>query len=396
MNNNIGNLVNEVSSRYGLGPDYKQVLLNKFATDSRDINTISNELNIYASYYRYQSIINNAIRVAPPLSDNNNYYISTFDNSGKMVLQGVNVTDINKDKNEVMINNLFKGNMKHSQVDEIEVCICQIGKYLNFDIVEEYMLYDANKNKNSIVIRDIINDDEFYDAENLKNRMIKLVNGGKLRKTNWQSKYDGLSVANVRDDYKVSIDYGLNVIKNLPSIREDDYKEIEKKYFDMIIFDSLINQSERNMVDYGIICDKETRRYSFAPLFDNVFPTILKNNNVIYFNGITCNRYELMETLIYDYYDKVSDRIEYLINNKDNIIKNIDIICKYNLSLANYIMLTNNIKGNIEYFEKLIKEKELTIRNENAGFVDVATMTIVLVIIVIFSIAIGYLLYCIN
>lgn len=396
MNNNIVNLVNEVSSKYSLNSGYQKALMEKFQNDNRDINTISHEVYMYASYYRYQDIINGAISVTPPLSNGHNYYIRTFDNNGKIVLQGVNVSSINNEKNEVMINNLFKGNVKHTQVDDLEVCICQIGKYLGFDIVEEYMLYNDNKEKDSIVIRDIVNDDEFYDVENLKSRMQKLINSGKLKKETWYSKYEGLSVANTKDDYRASIEYGLNIIKGLPSMREDDYGEIESKYFDMLLFDLLINQSERNFADYGIICDKETKRYSFAPLFDNVFPSLLKNNDVFYFNGITCNRYELMEILIYDYYDKIGNRVEYFISNKDNIIKTIDVICKYNLSFSNYVMLINNINTNIGYFERLIKEKELTTKNENAGFVDIVTMFIILAIIIIFSVAIGYLLYCIK
>ena len=69
------------------------------------------------------------------------------------------------------------------------------------------------------------------------------------------------------------IDYGLNLLKSLPSITEEDYKMIENNYFDMLIFDSIISQSERNFKDYGILCNKDTKKYSFAPLFDNVFPS---------------------------------------------------------------------------------------------------------------------------
>ena len=165
----------------------------------------------------------------------------------------------------------------------------------------------------------------------------------------------------------------------------------------MLIFDSIITQSERNFKDYGILCDKETKRYSFAPLFDNVFPSILKNNDILSFNGITCNRYELMECLFYNYYDKIKDKVEYILNNKDKILKTASMIFKYNVDLNTYNMLMNNIITNINYFDRLLKEKALFEQNkQNAGYVDIIHMVIAMVIIIAFSICIAYLLYNIK
>ena len=165
----------------------------------------------------------------------------------------------------------------------------------------------------------------------------------------------------------------------------------------MLIFDSIINQSERNFKDYGILCDKETKRYSFAPLFDNVFPSILKNNDILSFNGITCNRYELMECLFYNYYDKIKNRVEYILNNKDKILKTASMIFKYNVDLNTYNMLMNNIITNINYFDRLLKEKALFEQNkQNAGYVDIIHMVIAMVVIIVFSICIAYLLYNIK
>ena len=178
---------------------------------------------------------------------------------------------------------------------------------------------------------------------------------------------------------------------------EEDYKEMEKKYFDMLIFDSLINQSERNFVDYGILCDKQTKRYKYAPLFDNVFPSILKNNDVFSFNGILCNRYELMECLFYNYYDKIKDRVEYLLNNKQKILLNISNILKHNLEYNNYAMVMNNFITNINYFSKIIQEKELIEKQKtSAGYVNILQTVVSLFIIIIISFVIGYLLYTIS
>lgn len=396
MNNNILNLINSITQTYKLNPSEAQGLITKYQNDTRDIATIEKELKTYASYYQHKNIQDSIIMHTPPLTNGNNYYVMTFDNNSHITLEGVTLNEINSETSEIIVNNNFKGTKKQTGVDDLEIAICQIGKLLGFDVVEEYRIYNSNKQKDSIIIKDLKNNDEFYDVENLKKRFQKLINSGKIKKEKWVDTYQNLTVANTKDDYKAAIEYGLNILKILPSILEEDYKSIENKYFEMILFDSIINQSERKFEDYGIICNKDTKRYTFAPLFDNVFPSILKNNDVFHFNGITCNRYELMESLFHNYYDKIKIKVEYILSNKDKILQNIDIIAKYNLDLNTYIMLINNITTNINYIEKLSKERTLSQKNENAGFADIATMGVILAIIAIFSIAIAYLLYYIK
>ncbi|MBO5020264.1 MAG: hypothetical protein J6D52_06345 [Clostridia bacterium] len=95
----------------------------------------------------------------------------------------------------------FKGYQKHTQVDDIEIAICQLGKALGFDITEEYRVYNQNKQKDSVIIKDLINDDEFYDVENLNKRFNKLINAGKLKKESWVEESENLKVANTDNDY---------------------------------------------------------------------------------------------------------------------------------------------------------------------------------------------------
>ncbi|MCI6266091.1 MAG: hypothetical protein MR598_04525 [Erysipelotrichaceae bacterium] len=395
-NNNIINLINEVASKYHLTPEEVNELTTKYQTDPRDIHTINQELENLGNFYQHQNKLISMINATPNLEPGKNYYVTAFDNNSNIYLQPVSVTVTNPETSEVLVENTFKGYQKHTGVDDIEIAICQIGKLMNFDIVEEYRLYNPNKQKDSVIIRDIVNENEFYDVENLKKRFIKLINNGKLKKEKWLENSENLTVANNKEDYKLVIDYGLNIVKSLPSILEEDYQKIEKKYFDMLLFDSMINQSERDFKDYGILCDKITKRYSFAPLFDNVFPSILKNNDVISVNGITCNRYELIECLFYNYYDKIKERVEDILTNKEKYIQNIDIILKYNVDMNNYNMIMNNFVTNINYFERLNNERILVKNNSNAGYVNAIQMLVGLGIIIAFSICIAYLLYCIK
>lgn len=394
MNNNIVSLINTIASKYGLNANEVKDLSSRYQNDNRNLEIIQREMENIASYYQYQHKLAFVVNNTKPLEVGKNYYVTAFDNTSNVYLHPVSVSVINSETSEVMVDNSFRGYQKHTQVDDIEIAISQVGSLLGFEIVEEYRVYDSSKQKHSIIIKDLVNDDEFYDVDNLKRRFFKLISNGKFKKEKWVDLSSSISVANNREEYKRVIDYGLNILKSLPSITEDDYKAIEKKYFDMLIFDSIISQSERNFKDYGILCDKETKRYSFAPLFDNVFPSILKNNDIIMFNGIVCNRYELVECLFYEYYDKIEERITKILENKNRYLNNIDIILKYNLDYTNYNMILNNIISNLNYFERLIKEKTLVAsKASNAGFVNILQMIIGMVILIGFSFAIGYLLF---
>lgn len=395
--NNVVNLINSISPKYGLTKEQVNELIVKYQNDTRNIENIKHEIENIANYYMHQNKLAFTIQNTPSLNPGKNYYLTAFDSNSNIYLQPISITVTNPESSEVLVENTFKGYQKHTQVDDLEIAICQVGKLLNIDIVEEYRVYNATKQKDSIIIRDIIDDDEFYDVENLKKRFLKLITSGKLKKEKWVDAAEQLKVANTKEDYKTIIDYGLNILKSLPSMLEEDYQKIEKKYFDMLLFDSIINQSERNFKDYGILCNKETKRYSFAPLFDNVFPSILKNNDIIIVNGITCNRYELIECLFYNYYDKIKDRVDSIINKKDKYLQNIDIILKYNLDLSNYNMVLNNIITNLNYFERLNRERSrLETSSSSSGYVNIIQMIIGLIIIAIFSVCIGYLLYCIK
>ena len=392
----ITDTINQIASKYGLNQAEINTIYNNYKESPKTIEEITKEINSIGSFYFYQHKLENIKKTTPNLEPGKNYYLTAYDNNGNLYLQPVSVSVLNAEKSEVMIENTFKGYQKHTSVDDLEIAVCQIGKLLNFNVVEEYRLYNANKEKDSVIIKDLVNENEFYDVENLKKRFLKLIASGKLNKEKWVDEYQQLTVANTKEDYKSIIEYGLNILKSLPSILEEDYIKIEENYFDMLLFDCLINQSERNFKDYGIVCDKETKRYTYAPLFDNVFPSILKNNDVMTVNGITCNRYELIECLFYNYYDKIKKRVNQILTNKNIYLKNINMILKYNLDINGYNMLYNNILTNLNYFERLNNEKTMATSNKNAGYVNIIQLLIGLLIIIGFSVCIAYLLYCIK
>ena len=182
MNNEIMNLINQIAVKYKLTGDQVNTITEKFKEDKRDITIVTKELEKAANYFRYQNYFNSIIAKTPSLEPNKNNYILAFNSNSVPYLEPVSISITNEETNEVMVENSFKGTKKHTNVDDIEIAICQIGMLLGFDVIEEYRLYNSNKQKDSVVIKDLVNDNEFYDVENLKKRFLKLVNNGKLRK----------------------------------------------------------------------------------------------------------------------------------------------------------------------------------------------------------------------
>ena len=64
--------------------------------------------------------------------------------------------------------------------------------------------------------------------------------------------------------------------------------------------------------------------------------------------------------------------------------------------ISNYNMMLNNIVTNLNYFERLNKEKTLSNNNSNAGYVSIVQLVVGLAIIMGFSVLIGYLLFVIT
>ena len=110
--------------------------------------TIETELNSLGDYYQKQNNVNKAIEKAPPLEENQNYYIRTYDNNSNVILQGVNIVKTGNTSNtinqieKVMIDNKYKAyrkiNKANSAENDLEIAICQIGSLLGVNNAEEY------------------------------------------------------------------------------------------------------------------------------------------------------------------------------------------------------------------------------------------------------------------
>ena len=146
MNNNI-NLINQIGKNYNLTAEQFNLLTSKYQNDNRDEHTLTRELNNICDFYRFQNNLKNSISKTPALPAGKNYYVTAFDQNSNLYLQPVSIAVTNPNSSEVMVDNSFKGYQKHTQVDDIEISLCQLGSALGFDIVEEYRVYNQDKQK---------------------------------------------------------------------------------------------------------------------------------------------------------------------------------------------------------------------------------------------------------
>jgi len=402
---NIESLINETVAKYNLTDSQKNEILNKYKNDQRNSFALNKELESIGDYYKWQNIVDMAVKNAPPLKENQNYYIRTYDEKSNIILQGVNIekiADTNSGINQtekVFIDNKYTAYKKINKVDvadnDLEIAICQIGNLLNISGAEEYTVYNKDKKKDSIISRSVVVEDceEYYDFTTLNVKVERYIKEGKIKNSK-VPEYKNFKFQNTKDDYIKLIEKSIQIIRSLPMISQKDISSIRDAYFDMIIFGYITNQVHRDLNNYGLICNKKTKEYHFAPLFDNSILSLPNlTENQCSFNGNICDRNKLIDCLFENYYEDIREKITYIMTNKTRLIKIIDIIAKQNLDINNYNMLMEKIIKNISYLEIKYQERNNIIPNANGGYVNMLNMFIILSIISVLSIGIASLIY---
>ncbi len=398
---NIESLIKEVTEKYHLTKKEQEKILDIYKDDKRSIVSLEVEINSLADYYNWQNKVEKAINEAQPLQPNQNYYIRTYDEKSNIILQGVNIEKISDTTSgvnkveKVLIDNKYKAYKKKDIVDvadnDLEIVICQIGNLLNVSGAEEYTVYNANKEKDSIISRSVADTEyeEFYDFTSLYIKVNKYIKEGKIKHSK-VSDYEEFKFSNSKEDYIKVIEKSIQIIRSLPMISQKDIRSIKAAYFDMIIFGYITNQVDRNLNNYGLICNKKTKEYRFAPLFDNSIISLPNlDENQCSFNGYICSRNKLIDCLFENYYEDIKEKVTYIVNNKTRLIQIIDIIAKQNLDIKSYNLLMEKIIKNISYIEEKYLEKNNIIATENAGYVNVLNMFIMLALLTTISISIA-------
>ena len=103
IENNIINLINELTSRYQLPPNIVQEITIKYQNDQRSIDLVRKDIEKACNFYTTQTKLNNIISTTPPLQPGKNYYVTTFDTTSNLYLCPVSITVTNPEKSEVLV-----------------------------------------------------------------------------------------------------------------------------------------------------------------------------------------------------------------------------------------------------------------------------------------------------
>ena len=93
--NNVVNLINSISPKYGLTKEQVNELIVKYQNDTRNIENIKHEIENIANYYMHQNKLAFTIQNTPSLNPGKNYYLTAFDSNSNIYLQPISITVTN-------------------------------------------------------------------------------------------------------------------------------------------------------------------------------------------------------------------------------------------------------------------------------------------------------------
>ena len=108
MNNNL-NVIQQISKNYNLTQEQFNSLIMQYQNDTRESTLIEKEVMNTCDFYRFQNNLTATINNTNPLPEGKNYYVTAFDKNSNLYLQPVSIEVTNHEKEEVLVDNIFKG-----------------------------------------------------------------------------------------------------------------------------------------------------------------------------------------------------------------------------------------------------------------------------------------------
>ena len=172
---------------------------------------------------------------------------------------------------------------------------------------------------------------------------------------------------------KESIDYVFDLFSCLPDITTKNIEELKTAYLNVKVFEILTNSLNNNLTNYGIIVNKENKKYTykFAPTFNKY---VTKDNRLAKSETI-CNffiieKQDLIDILLKHYFKYIKELSLLVTDNNVTLYKIIDKLTKEHLEYEEYKNYKEVLKYNYDIFEKSIKaltddSLDKTIRENN-------------------------------
>ena len=357
----INNLAENLSKTDKTIGEIFTLIDNKFSNQVRKVNH-NNYLASLKEYY---------ISSIDKLKRGNNCYLLSYD-QGIKVLEQANVKvlkELNPYLNVVSINKVNKGTQKENSVsNDYELIMSDIAYLLNIDYAKTYRVFDKNMEPKGVININFEEENERFLTLEEALRFIEEESPSftltqKLKDYHDKQVRFGLKQIKNKKDYKDNIEYVIDLFKALPDITTKNLNELKKSYFNMKVFELLTNSLNNNLSNFGIIVNKESKKYTYrlSPSY-NKYTTELEtlNSEETICNFFIVNKRELLNTLIQNYYKDIKQLLTLIANNKKSLLPIISQIIKEHLNYDEYNKYYKVITDNIVMIEECVALKKIS------------------------------------
>lgn len=357
----INNLAENLSKTDKTIGEIYTLIDNKFSNQVRKVNH-NNYLASLKEYY---------ISSIDKLKRGNNCYLLSYD-QGIKVLEQANVKvlkELNPYLNVVSINKVNKGTQKENSVsNDYELIMSDIAYLLNIDYAKTYRVFDKNMEPKGVININFEEENERFLTLEEALRFIEEESPSftltqKLKDYHDKQVRFGLKQIKNKKDYKDNIEYVIDLFKALPDITTKNLNELKKSYFNMKVFELLTNSLNNNLSNFGIIVNKESKKYTYrlSPSY-NKYTTELEtlNSEETICNFFIVNKRELLNTLIQNYYKDIKQLLTLIANNKKSLLPIISQIIKEHLNYDEYNKYYKVITDNIVMIEECVALKKIS------------------------------------
>ncbi len=334
---------------------------NKFANQVRKLNH-NNYLASLKEYY---------ISSIDKLKRGNNCYLLSYD-QGIKVLEQANVKEL-KDLNPylkiVSINKVNKGTQKENSIsNDYELIMSDIAYLLNIDYAKTYRVFDKNMEPKGVININFEEENErFLTLEEslrfLEEESPSFTLTQKLKDYHDKNVRFGLTEIKNKKDYKENIEYVLDLFKALPDIKNENFLELKKSYLNMKVFELLTNSLNNNLTNFGIIVNKESKKYTYrlSPSYNKYtveIPSIKENQCIC--NFFIVDKRDLLNCLIQNYYKDIKQLLTLIADNKKSLLPIISQIIKEHLNYDEYNKYYSLVTSNINMIEECVSLKKIS------------------------------------
>ena len=339
---------------------------NKFSTQVRKLNH-NNYLASLKEYY---------ISSIDKLKRGNNCYLLSYD-QGIKVLEQANVKvlkELTPYLNVVSINKVNKGTQKENSVsNDYELIMSDIAYLLNVDYAKTYRVFDKNMEPKGVININFEEENERFLTLEEALRFIEEESPSftltqKLKDYHDKQIRFGLNQIKNKKDYKDNLEYVLDLFKALPDITTKNLNELKKSYLNMKVFELLTNSLNNNLSNFGIIVNKESKKYTYrlSPSY-NKYTTELEtlSPEETICNFFIVNKRELLNTLINNYYKDIKQLLILIATNKSSLLAIISQIIKEHLNYDEYNKYYKLVSDNLSMIEECVALKKISTTDAN-------------------------------